>query len=105
PKADPPHAVQDERLAVRALEGAVVLPHGTVTLERVDVTVAEARHEQVAAVAAEGLRCERETPRLVEPGRRDACDEVPLEIELVDVTATRRVVPVDLCAIDVRHEE
>src|SRR5438270_3797426 len=62
---------------------------------REDETAAEVGDEQVAAEWAEPARCERHAPRLVESlRRRDASDEPALQVELVDDSARRSVVPV-----------
>ena len=74
--------------------------------ERVDPSVAEVGDEQVAAEAAERARRERDSPRLVQARRAaDLRDELPVEVELVDVAAGRRVVPVHRRAPHVRHED
>ena len=61
-----------------------------------DAAAAEVGDEQVAAERAEPARRKRDAPRLVEGGRRrDARDEAPLQIELVDESARRGIVAVD----------
>jgi hypothetical protein len=74
-------------------DGAVEAPDGAGAPVGVDAAAAEARDDEVAAVAAESGRRERDTRGLVQTAlARDAREQAAVAVELVDVPAGRRVV-------------
>src|SRR5215471_4069021 len=97
---DAPHAGSLDR------ELSTQSPAVAVARVRVDGPGPEVRHEQVAREASESLGSECDAPRLVELLlAADARHELPVEIELVDVTSGRRIVAVDGGAPRIRHED
>src|SRR5205814_5280784 len=83
-------------IAVAPLQGTRVGPASVVLAVGVDAPVAEVADQQLAAVVPESARRERESPRRVQrPPAADPCDELPAQVELVDVAARRSVVAVD----------
>src|SRR5438105_10638550 len=105
-EGEAPQAVDRDRLAVAASQRAVVRPATVVLAVRVHATVAEVADEEIAAVTAEAARSEGESPRRIQrPHAVDACEELPAQVELVDVAAGRSIVAVDGRAPDEADED